>query len=65
VNDVIYINEVIAMEDKMEYFIDQIGQIYNATYGNGMDKHQYSYFIYGGCYVLTKVVKHYKKYSYK
>jgi hypothetical protein len=47
------------MEDEMEYFIDQIGQIYNETYGNGEDKHQYGYFISGGCYILSKIVKHY------
>jgi hypothetical protein len=47
------------MEDKMEYFIDQIGQIYNELYYNGRDKHQYNYFIHGGCYVLAKLVKHY------
>jgi hypothetical protein len=47
------------MEDKMGDFIDQIGQIYNETYGNGRDRHQYSYFISGGCYVLAKIVKHY------
>jgi hypothetical protein len=46
------------MEDKMEYFIDQIGEIYDELHDEA-DKKKYNYFRNGGCYILAKLVKFY------